>query len=92
MKQDFHLLGKILEHLYGFLQPAQFTSTHCKPPPNVDHHVSVASVLGFHEGVLVLQLLRTPVVGLSNAESLSELRLCLRYIQRLLRKGGVLNH
>ena len=62
--------------------------THRKSPPNVDHHVSVASVLGFHKRILVLQLLRAPVVCLCDAESLSKLGLGLGYIQRLLR-GGV---
>merc|ERR1719341_1359488 len=57
---------------------------HLKSPSNVDHHVSVASVLGFHESVLVLQLLGAPVVRLGDAESFSKLGFCLGYIQRLL--------
>ena len=60
--------------------------THGKPSPNVDHHVGVTSVLGFHERVLVLQLLGASVVGLSNSECLAKLGFGLRYIQRLLRK------
>ena len=63
------------------------THTHCKSPPNVDHNVGVASMLGFHEGVLVLQLLGASVVRLGDPESLAKLRLCLSYIQCLLREG-----
>ena len=74
--EDVHdrrnLLGQILEHLDSFLQFSELPGAHGESSPDVDHDVGVSPVLGLHQLVLMLQLLRSPVIGLRNPERLLE--------------------
>ena len=78
-----NLPGQILEHPDSLLHAAKLSCTHGQAAADVDHNVRVPAVLGFHELVLMLQLLGPAIVGLGYPESLFKFYLCLRNIQRL---------
>ena len=72
MHDGGNFLGQILEHLDSLLEFAELAGTHGEPPADVDHHVGVSPVLGLHQLVLMLKLLRSPIIRLRNPERLLE--------------------
>jgi len=79
-----NLLRQVLEHLDRLLESSQLPGAHCQSSSDVNHDVGVSSMLRFHHGVLVLQGLRPPVVGLGDLVCLAKLGLGVAHRLSLL--------